>query len=126
MTAEPDVSPEKDGSSQLSSRFEAVSFLLGRTGFDQPGPLGIRLVPNDVVLVVVCSNRCAWATGNSYLLSPGGRYLIGEAFCRAASVSSTVSNGVVCRELRAPPALIAIAVAAIETLSGASHRLYAS
>lgn len=61
-----------------------------------------------------------------YLLSPGGRYLIGEAFRRAAIVSSTVSNGVVCRELRAPPAVIAIAVAAIETLSGASHKLYAS
>src|SRR6187401_634913 len=60
------------------------------------------------------------------LLSPGGRYLIREAFCKAAIVSSTVSNGVVCRELSAPPAVIAIAVAAIETLSGASHKLYAS
>jgi hypothetical protein len=61
-----------------------------------------------------------------YFTSPGGRYLIGEAFLRAAIVSSTVSNGVVWRELRAPPAAMAIAVAAIETLSGASHRLYAS
>jgi hypothetical protein len=106
--------------SQLWRRVLVVQALKNR------GPLGIRLGPNDVVLIVVCSNRCVRATGNSYPLSPGGRYLIGEAFCRAASVSSTVSNGVVCRELRAPPALIAIAVAAIETLSGASHKLYAS
>jgi hypothetical protein len=52
--------------------------------------------------------------------------VIDEAFCMAASVSSTVSKTVVCKELSAPPALIAIAVAAIETLSGASHKLYAS
>jgi len=44
----------------------------------------------------------------------------------AVSVSSTVSKTVDCNELNAPPALIAIAVAAIETLSGASHKLYAS
>src|SRR3990170_1396908 len=49
------------------------------------------------------------------LLSPGGRYVIDEAFCKAAIVSSTVSNAVVCKELSAPPAPIAIAVAAIET-----------
>ena len=61
-----------------------------------------------------------------YPLSPGGRYVIDEAFFMAASVSSTVSNTVVCQELSAPPALIASAVAAIETLSGASHKLYAS
>src|SRR5688572_22183412 len=59
-------------------------------------------------------------------LSPGGRYLIDEAFFKAASVSSTVSKAVVCMELRAPPALIASAVAAIATLSGASHKLYPS
>ena len=85
-----------------------------------------RLVPLQDTADPLWRVRKARATGNSYLLSPGGRYLIGEAFCRAASVSSTVSNGVVCRELRAPPPLIAIAVAAIETLSGASHKLYAS
>ena len=62
---------------------------------------------------------------NSYAV-PGGRYAIDAAFFKAASVSSTVSKGVVWKELSAPPALIAIAVAAIETLSGASHRLYAS
>ena len=62
----------------------------------------------------------------SYALSPGGRYVIVEAFCTAASVSSTVSKTVVWKELSAPPALIAIAVAAIGTLSGASHKLYAS
>ena len=61
-----------------------------------------------------------------YPFSPGGRYVMDEAFCRAASVSSTVSKTVVWRELSAPPALIAIAVAAIETLSGASHKLYPS
>ena len=44
----------------------------------------------------------------------------------AASVSSTVSKTVVWTELSAPPALIASAVAAIETLSGASHKLYPS
>jgi hypothetical protein len=66
------------------------------------------------------------STAFDYCLSPGDRYLIGAAFLRAAIVSSTVSNGVVWRELRAPPAAMAIAVAAIETLSGASHRLYAS
>jgi hypothetical protein len=62
----------------------------------------------------------------SYPFSPGGRYVIDEAFFMAASVSSTVSKTVVWRELNAPPALIAIAVAAIETLSGASHKLYPS
>ena len=49
--------------------------------------------------------------------------MIDEAFFMAASVSSTVSKTVVCRELSAPPAPIAIAVAAIETLSGASHKV---
>src|SRR5215211_3453396 len=58
-----------------------------------------------------------------YAFSPGGRYVIEDAFCMAATVSSTVSKTVVCNELRAPPELIAIAVAAIETLSGASHKL---
>jgi hypothetical protein len=58
-----------------------------------------------------------------YPLSPGGRYEIDDAFFMAASVSSTVSRGVVWNELNAPPALMAIATAAIETLSGASHKL---
>ena len=44
----------------------------------------------------------------------------------AASVFSTVSEAVVSKKLSALPALIAIAVAAIETLSDASHGLYAS
>src|SRR5688572_3689396 len=57
---------------------------------------------------------------------PGGLYLIDRAFSSAASVSSTVSSAVVCSELSAPPALIATATAAIDTLSGASHRLNAS
>ena len=52
--------------------------------------------------------------------------MIDEAFFMAASVSSTVSKTVVWKELSAPPPLIAIAVAAIEMLSGASHKLYAS
>jgi hypothetical protein len=51
----------------------------------------------------------------SYAFSPGARYRIEEAFCRAWSVSSTLSKAVVCRELKAPPALIAMAVAAMET-----------
>src|SRR6185503_8749462 len=59
-------------------------------------------------------------------LSPGDRYLIEAAFCMAAIVSSTVIKTVVCTELNAPPALSAKAVAAIETLSGASHKLYPS
>ena len=44
----------------------------------------------------------------------------------ASIVSSTVSNAVVSNLERAPPALIAMATAAIDTLSGASQRLYAS
>ena len=52
--------------------------------------------------------------------------MIDDAFSKAASVSSTVSKTVVCKELSAPPAVIAIAVAAIETLSGASYKAYAS
>jgi hypothetical protein len=48
------------------------------------------------------------------------------ALCRASTVSSTVRSTVVSNELRAPPPLIARATAAIDTLSGASHRLYAS
>ena len=59
-------------------------------------------------------------------LSPGARYLIDAAFCMAATVYSTVINTVVCTELNAPPALSAKAVAAIETLSGTSHKLYPS
>jgi len=43
-----------------------------------------------------------------------------------ASVSSTVSKTIVWKELSAPPALIASAVAAIEALSGASHKQYPS
>ena len=64
------------------------------------------------------------ATG--YALSPGGRSAIDDAFFSAASVSSTVISTVVSQELSAPPALIANTVAAMETLSGASHKLYAS
>src|SRR5215213_4098451 len=67
--------------------------------------------------------RGAWC---AYTLSPGGRYLIEEALFSAASVSSTVSRTVVWTELSAPPAPIASAVAAIETLSGASHKVYPS
>lgn len=46
-----------------------------------------------------------------------------QRYFMAASVSSTVLNTVVWMELNAPPPLIAIAVAAIATLSGASHKL---
>ena len=47
--------------------------------------------------------------------------MIDDAFSKAASVSSTVNKTVVCKELSAPPAVIASEVAAIETLSGASY-----
>jgi hypothetical protein len=40
--------------------------------------------------------------------------VIDDAFSKAASVSSTVSKTVVCKELSAPPAEIAIALAASE------------
>jgi hypothetical protein len=63
------------------------------------------------------------ATRSQAPLSPGGRYLMDEAFSSATSVSSTVNKAVVWMELSAPPAPMAIAVAATETLSGASHRL---
>ena len=56
---------------------------------------------------------CRCAAG--FYSSPGRWYLIAEAFFNAASVSSTVSNVVVSRELSAPPAVIASAVAAMET-----------
>ena len=72
------------------------------------------------------ANAVGWSEERSYPFSPGGRYAIDEAFFRAASVSSTVSNAVVWNELNAPPAPIASAVAAIETLSGASQRQYPS
>ena len=70
--------------------------------------------------------RCLVSLGALHPFSPGGRYLIDEAFCSAASVSSTVSKTVVWKELSAPPAPIASTVAAIETLSGASHKVYPS
>src|SRR5205807_6699048 len=58
--------------------------------------------------------------------APGGRYLTCPALRRASMVSSTVRRTVVSNELSAPPAPIASATAAIDTLSGASQRLYAS
>jgi hypothetical protein len=58
--------------------------------------------------------------------SPGAWYLIDEALLSADSVSSTVNKTVVLMEPSAPPDPIAMAVAAIETLSGASHKLYPS
>jgi ATP-dependent DNA ligase len=55
--------------------------------------------------------------------APGGRYATTCARPRASSVSSTVSSGVVSNFDSAPPPPIAIAIAAIDTLSGASQRL---
>ena len=90
----------------------------------------IQLDPNFAEAFInrgtIYSSRQGTCTECAYPLSPGGRYVIDEAFCMAASVSSTVSKTIVWMELSAPPAPIAIAVAAIETLSGASHKLYAS
>jgi hypothetical protein len=54
--------------------------------------------------------------------APGARYRTCSALRRASIVSSTVRRTVVSNELSAPP-LIASATAAIDTLSGASHRL---
>jgi hypothetical protein len=53
-----------------------------------------------------------------------GRYEIDDAFFMSVSVSSTVSNRL--EKLNAPPELMANAVAAIDILSGASHKLQPS
>src|SRR5918996_1790466 len=58
--------------------------------------------------------------------APGARYWTCSAWRRASIVSSTVRSTVVSKELSAPPPLIANATAAIDTLSGASQRLYPS
>ena len=55
--------------------------------------------------------------------APGAWYRTCSALRRASSVSSTVRRTVVSSELSAPPPLIASATAAIDTLSGASHRV---
>src|SRR5205807_143863 len=55
--------------------------------------------------------------------APGAWYLTCSALRSASIVSSTVRRTAVSNELSAPPALIASATAAIDTLSGASHRL---
>src|SRR5438132_1536323 len=55
--------------------------------------------------------------------APGGRYWTCSTLRSASIVSSTVRRTIVSNELSAPPLLIASATAAIETLSGASHRL---
>ena len=57
---------------------------------------------------------------------PGFRYWISSAFRRASSVSSTLMRTVVSSLLSAPPPAIASATAAMETLSGASQRVYPS
>ena len=49
-----------------------------------------------------------------------------EAKSLSPLCTSTVSKTVVWTELSAPPAPMASAVAAIETLSGASHKVYPS
>ena len=54
------------------------------------------------------------------------RYRTCFALRIASIVSSTVRRTVVSSELSAPPPLIAIATAAMDTLSGASQRLYPS
>src|SRR5205807_2814049 len=58
--------------------------------------------------------------------APGAWYWTCSALRRASIVSSTVRRTVVSSELSAPPPLIASAAAAIDTLSGASQRLYPS
>ena len=62
-------------------------------------------------------------TRRAALRLPGGRYLTCSTLPRASSVSSTVRSTAVSNELIAPPLLIASATAAIDTLSGASHRV---
>jgi hypothetical protein len=61
--------------------------------------------------------------GRASLYAPGARYWTCLALRRASIVSSTVRRTVVSNELSAPPPLIASATAAMDTLSGASHRL---
>lgn len=55
--------------------------------------------------------------------APGARYRTCPALRRASMVSSMVRRTVVSNELSAPPPLIDKATAAMETLSGASHKL---
>ncbi len=64
------------------------------------------------------------SSGRAY--AAGGRYRIDFAFFKASIVSSTLRRTVVSIELSAPPAPIASATAAIDTLSGASHRFQPS
>ena len=59
----------------------------------------------------------------SRYFAPGGLYAIPGTRPSASRVSSTVSSGVVSHLDNAPPLPIAMATAAIETLSGASQRL---
>src|SRR5829696_321187 len=58
--------------------------------------------------------------------APGSRYWTSAAWRNASIVSSTVRRTVVSIELSPPPPPIASATAAIDTLSGASQRLYPS
>src|SRR5205807_9206526 len=75
-------------------------------------------------LIALASRGSLRSSLGRYL--PGGRYFTWPALRNASSVSSTVRRTVVSNELSAPPAPIASATAAMETLSGASQRLYAS
>ncbi|MFE4576218.1 MFS transporter [Streptomyces chartreusis] len=68
-----------------------------------------------------CLNLVAASRLDRY--APGARYWTCPALRRASMVSSMVRSTVVSNELSEPPPLIATATAAMETLSGASHRL---
>src|SRR5205807_4749069 len=79
---------------------------------------------------VECADRAARARscatrgrGRGSRYSPGGRYWTSWALRSASIVSSTVRRTVVSSELSAPPPVIASATAAMDTLSGASHRV---
>jgi hypothetical protein len=61
--------------------------------------------------------------GRASPYAPGLRYWTCSALRRASIVSSTLRRTVVSNELSAPPPLIASATVAMDTLSGASHRL---
>jgi NAD-dependent epimerase/dehydratase family protein len=72
------------------------------------------IVPREVAVVSALS-------ASRY--APGARYWISSALRRASIVSPTVRRTVVSNELSARPPVIASATAAMETLSGASHRV---
>src|SRR5207244_12644257 len=85
--------------------------------------VGVRVHPASSIISHDEMKGAAAPAAPASCYAPGARYWTCSALRRASIVSSTVRRTVVSNELRAPPPLIAIATAAMDTLSGASHRL---